>query len=430
MDYAPHGTLRTRHPRNTQVPLDTVVRYVKQIASALQYAHEEHLIHRDVKPENILIGPQQELLLSDFGVSTVYQTGRTSLQQASGIAGTPYYMAPEQFRGKPQPASDQYALAIVAYEWLTGTPPFTEGNFIQIGYQHNFEPPPPLRNRVPITLEAVEQVITQALVKDPQQRFRSIQEFADALEQASSPKKSPIIRETPISKPAPSLIMRPRQERSPIIKQVRTNAIPMGTTLLTYKGHTHNVRSIVWSPDGMRIASGSWDKTVQVWEAAGGQLLQTFKGHNDWVYSVAWSPNGTRIASSSRDQTVQIQDATSGRLVCTYKRHNDLVRSVAWSPDSTRIASSSDDRTVQKWDATDGRILLTFQGHTNWVFSVAWSPDSTYIASGSRDNTVRVWEAASGRLFQTYKGHTDRVLSVAWSPDSTHIASGSADKTM
>src|SRR5947207_3318739 len=100
-----------------------------------------------------------------------------------------YYMAPEQFRGKPHPASDQYALAIVAYEWLTGTPPFTEGNFIQIGYQHDVELPPSLRSKVPNVPQAVEQVLMQALAKEPQQRFRNIHVFADVLEQVSSPKK-------------------------------------------------------------------------------------------------------------------------------------------------------------------------------------------------------------------------------------------------
>ncbi len=184
MDYAPHGTLRKRHPKGTQVPLETVVQYIQQIAKALHYAHEEHLIHRDVKPENMLINQQQEILLSDFGVAVVFQASRTSLQQGPRIAGTPYYMAPEQFRGKPHPASDQYALAIVTYEWLTGELPFTEGDFIQLGYQHNFETPAPLRNKLPTLPLEVEHVVLKALSKDAQQRYGSVQEFATALGEA------------------------------------------------------------------------------------------------------------------------------------------------------------------------------------------------------------------------------------------------------
>src|SRR5690242_14015684 len=134
MEYAPNGTLRHRHPRNTQVPLATVLTYVSAIASALQYAHDHHLIHRDVKPENMLIGPQQEILLSDFGIAAVAQSTH-SFTERQGISGTLPYMAPEQIHGKSRPASDQYALGIVAYEWLSGQRPFT-GTTVELITQH------------------------------------------------------------------------------------------------------------------------------------------------------------------------------------------------------------------------------------------------------------------------------------------------------
>ncbi len=95
LDYAPHGSLRDQHPKGTMVPLATVTRYAKDIASALQYAHEQRIIHRDVKPENILVGRSGEVLLSDFGIAMLSKTGRTSLDVATHKAGTPYYMAPE-----------------------------------------------------------------------------------------------------------------------------------------------------------------------------------------------------------------------------------------------------------------------------------------------------------------------------------------------
>jgi multiple sugar transport system substrate-binding protein len=234
MEYAPHGTLRKRHPKGTQVPLATIVRYVKQIADALQYAHEEHLVHRDVKPENMLIGRQQELLLSDFGVSVIVQTGRTSLQQSSyRVGGTPYYMAPEQFRGKPSPSSDQYALAIVVYEWLTGTPPFTEGDFIQLGYQHNFEAPPSLHEKVPGISSDVEHVIMTALAKDPQRRFASVQAFARALEQAcqiapSHQATRPTVVPLPSEPPLPS-------DR---IAAISPSPLPLPTNVVTPPGQS------------------------------------------------------------------------------------------------------------------------------------------------------------------------------------------------
>src|SRR5947209_4497559 len=102
LDFAPGGSLRTRHPKGSIVPLATVGEYLKELAPALQHAHDQHILHRDIKPDNILVGRQGELLLSDFGIAELTQTGRTTLSSAYGIGGTPYYMAPEMFRGKPE----------------------------------------------------------------------------------------------------------------------------------------------------------------------------------------------------------------------------------------------------------------------------------------------------------------------------------------
>src|SRR2546425_3723364 len=184
MDYAPNGTLRQRHPKKVPLSLTTVVSYVKQVADALQYAHNEKLIHRDVKPENMLLGRHNEILLSDFGIALVAQSSR--YQQTQDMAGTIAYMAPEQIQAHPRPASDQYSLGIVVYEWLSGDRPF-HGSFTEIAVKHSLVPPPSLRERVPTLPPAVEQVVMIALAKEPRQRFANIQAFATALEQASNP---------------------------------------------------------------------------------------------------------------------------------------------------------------------------------------------------------------------------------------------------
>jgi serine/threonine protein kinase len=182
MDYAPGGTLRQRHPRGEPLPLPIVVPYVKQVAAALQYAHGQKIIHRDVKPENMLLGEVDEVLLGDFGVATIVLT--TLMPQAHNVAGTIAYMAPEQIQGQPQPASDQYALGVVVYEWLTGITPF-RGTYSEVAMQHERKPPPPLRDLgAAIPLET-EQVVLTALAKEPYQRFGSVQAFANALEQSS-----------------------------------------------------------------------------------------------------------------------------------------------------------------------------------------------------------------------------------------------------
>jgi tetratricopeptide (TPR) repeat protein len=183
MEYAPNGTLRNRHPKGTRVPLDVVVTYVKQVASALQYAHDQRLIHRDVKPENMLIGAQNQVLLCDFGIATIAH-GTSSQSVEMSMAGTIPYMAPEQIQGRPTRASDQYSLGLVVYEWLCGDRPF-HGTPTEVAMQHATQPPPPLREKVPTISLDVEQVVMTALAKDPKERFGSVQAFAQALAAAS-----------------------------------------------------------------------------------------------------------------------------------------------------------------------------------------------------------------------------------------------------
>jgi serine/threonine protein kinase/succinate-acetate transporter protein len=202
MDYAPHGSLRQRHPKGSQLPLPLVVSYVKQIAPALHYAHQQKLIHRDIKPENMLLTGSNEVLLTDFGIATVAHS-QSSLK-TEAYSGTPYYSAPEQIAGKALPASDQYSLGIVVYEWLTGTQPFT-GDIVQLIYQHINNTPPPMREKLPAIAPDVEQVVLQTLAKDPHQRFASVVAFATALEEASQTAAAviPAIEAAPAQKAEP-----------------------------------------------------------------------------------------------------------------------------------------------------------------------------------------------------------------------------------
>ncbi|HEY4033908.1 MAG TPA: protein kinase [Ktedonobacteraceae bacterium] len=182
MDYAPKGTFRQRflNGHGQRLPATPLFPYIKQTAAALQYAHDKKLVHRDVKPENMLLGPNDEVLLSDFGFALIQSsTSRSSME----AAGTAAYMAPEQLQGKPRPASDQYALGIIAYEWLTGSCPF-QGTFFEIASQHMLADPSSLREKVPSLSPEIESVVMIALAKDPDQRFPTVRDFAIALERA------------------------------------------------------------------------------------------------------------------------------------------------------------------------------------------------------------------------------------------------------
>jgi serine/threonine protein kinase len=133
MEYAPKGSLRQLYPRGKILSPHHILFYVNQVASALQYAHEHKVIHCDIKPENMLLDESNKIRLSDFGIAVVY--GTTPPPKTMDKLGTPSYMAPEQFRGKPLPASDQYSLGIVVYGWLCGTLPF-HGQLGELFHQH------------------------------------------------------------------------------------------------------------------------------------------------------------------------------------------------------------------------------------------------------------------------------------------------------
>jgi WD40 repeat protein len=203
-----------------------------------------------------------------------------------------------------------------------------------------------------------------------------------------------------------------------------------------YRGHTAGVQAVAWSPASNRVASGSIDKTVQVWDALTGEHVSFYHGHTDEVKTVGWSPDGQSIASGGNDGTVRLWDVATGKQKYVYRGHRGSVNSIVWSPDSQRIASGASDTTVQILDASTGNHLYTYRGHTGTVSSVSWSPDGKFIASGSWDKTVQVWHATTGALLYTYHGYNvkaaqadpskgvlpDLIFAVAWSHNGKRIA--------
>jgi serine/threonine protein kinase len=228
MEYAPNGSLEARH-RGEKLPLATIVSYVKQISEALDYAHGRGVIHCDVKPNNILLDANYDVLLSDFGIAVT--TGRYApIPRIFG--GTFTYMAPEQYRGRPLPASDQYSLGIMVYEWLSGNPPFC-GSSSEIAMQHVHVSPPSLMRMAPRTPHAVQRVVLRALEKDPYERFSSVDSFALALERACQDEEDkltpvPSRRYQQISRPPHTPVLQrsndPRQRA--LARQRRLRGVP------------------------------------------------------------------------------------------------------------------------------------------------------------------------------------------------------------
>jgi serine/threonine protein kinase len=192
--YVPHGTFPRNYPKGSRLLPITILPWVKQICSALQYAHNHHIVHRDIRPENILLGDNNEVLLDHFGSYLVPGLSENRWIDVGPLA----YLAPEQIGGRVDLASDQYALGVVTYEWLCGKLPY-EGTQMEILTQLLSDvPPPPLRKAIPTLSPAIEQVVLKALTKDPQQRFPSIQDFANAFERACSSEQTPVPASTEV----------------------------------------------------------------------------------------------------------------------------------------------------------------------------------------------------------------------------------------
>jgi WD40 repeat protein len=136
---------------------------------------------------------------------------------------------------------------------------------------------------------------------------------------------------------------------------------------------------------------------LQVWDAESGRQLFALRGHTDTVWCVAFSPDGGRLATAGWDRTVRLWDAQTGRQLQKLEGHAEAVWSVCFSGDGRRLASGGEDRTVRVWDADGGHQLLSLGGHRHWTTSVCFSPDDGLLASASYDKTVRLWDAEPGR---------------------------------
>jgi WD40 repeat protein len=448
MDYAPNGSLRQRHPAGTLLPFSLIHAYLGQIAEALDYAHAQHFIHRDIKPENMLLSWHDEILLSDFGIAVALMTSHTNA--AVDIVGTAAYMSPEQFRRKALPASDQYALGVVVYEWLTGRCPF-QGSPKEIAVQHLQAPPPSLRGYNPQVTPEIEQIVLKALAKAPEQRYAKVGDFARAFASAISPQL--------MSMPVSSALANSVDHQALTVRDDLEQALRLPPPPDKKRGHTR--RAVLLGLGGVLTAGVAAEGLVTVWRMYHAQpvplsvhksvpsptptplppmgtLFRLYQGHADTVRAVAWSPsNGSYIASASDDNTVHVWDDRTGNNLKVYTGHRDNVDAISWSPDGTFIASASRDRTVQIWAALDNsndNAIVTSSNHDTSIYAVSWSSiahqQAQYIASGGREDAVRVWRPTDGSEVFTFTQHQGRVRAVAWLPGGQYVASGGDDQAV
>ncbi len=188
-----------------------------------------------------------------------------------------------------------------------------------------------------------------------------------------------------------------------------------------------SVGATAWTLDGSRVATGSSDGTIRLWDGRTFALLHTMMGHIEDIESLAFSPDGARLASASRDSFVRVWNAENGNLERELRGHSDSVEIVAWSPDGALLASGAWDGRVRLWEGTSDRIVATLEGHSEGIFSIAFSPDGARILTGSADTTARLWDTASASSLHQLVGHGGFVYATAFSPDGSLVATAGRD---
>ena len=189
--------------------------------------------------------------------------------------------------------------------------------------------------------------------------------------------------------------------------------------------HTDEVDGVAYSPDGRRLATGSDDGTVRLWNAADASLLHVLK-HPGEVTRVAFSPDSARLVSVSTDDTARVWDVATGKELHVIDHHTDSIWGVAWSSDGQLIATASSDKTVGLWNADDRTVVAKLPGHLDGVFDVAFSPDGAQLVSVSNDGTARVWDTRTHAELRQFGAQEGGLYAVSWASDGGSIATAGA----
>lgn len=442
------------------IPVADIVRYLRQIAEALDYAHSKQLVHRDVKPTNILLDSSNNAYLADFGVVKAQESSMNLT--GSATIGTPHYMAPELVlqEGTVTPLVDIYALGVTAFELFTTTFPYTGDTPLQVVMQHVNTPVPDLSNLRPDLPPGISNVVGKAMAKEPRDRYQSASEFVTELEIAAlSRHRRPTDVQDDGARTLPMGDLKPLNQITQAVEKSSNFQIPvqaivasiaaivvavsllttsgaLGTVsvadaevvapYITAGGSAISVSGIALSHDGEFCAAPGAENKIIIWNTETGEKIHSLEGNSSAPQAVVFSDDGSLVASGAEDAKIVVWSTLTGETLQEFQGHSDSVMSVIFTPDGTELLSGSADGTVRLWDIESGNELLVIETGFG-VRSAEFSPDLTVIAVAAADDTVTIYDADNGELVQELAGHQAELKSVSFSPDGRILASASED---
>lgn len=368
----------------------------RQAAHGLQHAHELGMVHRDIKPHNLMRTPSGQVKILDFGLAHLVSARlATGWPEAGGLMGSPDYIAPEQARHAQAVdiRADLYSLGCTLFYLLAGEVPFPAADNAGKVAAHLGQAPRLLsdvRSDVPRELA---RLVFRLMAKHPEQRVQTPAELVEAL----------------------------------------TFFVPAGGAPGTHEscrvlmGHADRVSCVAFNPYGFMLATGSHDHSALLWDVNAGQDIADMSRHTGAVRGVAISPDGQTLATAAADGKVRLWNVTRRRKRISLKAHKGPVRAVAFYPDGQTLVSAGDDGWINIWDASDGGLISALGGHTDRVHALCFSRDGRRLASASRDQTVIIWDFASQRQEFSLRDFPRRVAAVALHPSGKLLAVASGD---